>query len=152
MATAYMQCDQLAINRINPYTATGAYGVNRDGFPKSLVMDPSDYLTGADETPMEVTEPIEVTSGLDFSGPMYLKTVEGRQPAPFAGYPARKMEYPDGTVTWYRPELPWSWMGGSDKEHAGGDGVVKFVKNNSFLFLLVFFALFLFMTLKAPKK
>ena len=152
MATAYMQCDQLSINRINPFTWSGNYGVNKDGFPKSMVMDPNVYLTGIDEKPMEMTEPVENAdaSALDFSGPMYLKTVEARGPAPFGGYPARKMEYPDGTVTWYRPELPWSWMGaGKDKE---GDqtvaSITKFFKNNSTIFLLAFLALFLFMALK----
>jgi hypothetical protein len=42
---------------------------------------------------------------------MYLKTVES-SPAPFLGFPSRKNEFPDGTVAWWRPGQPWSWMGG----------------------------------------
>jgi hypothetical protein len=48
---------------------------------------------------------------MNLSGSMYLKTVDS-SPAPFRGFPARKNEYADGTVTWVRPGQPWSWMGG----------------------------------------
>jgi hypothetical protein len=42
---------------------------------------------------------------------MYLKTADS-SPAPFRGFPARKNEFPDGTVTWMRPGQPWSWSKG----------------------------------------
>ena len=48
---------------------------------------------------------------MNLSGSMYLKTVDS-SPAPFRGFPARKNEFPDGTVSWARPGQPWSWMGG----------------------------------------
>ena len=107
MATAWMISDDLHINHINPYTWSGAYGVNKDGFPKDLPMDGS-YTTQIDETPMESSGRPDLTtnSNYNFSGPMYIKESESK-PAPFRPFPARKYEYADGTVTWARPYLPW---------------------------------------------
>lgn len=102
--------DRLQIDGFNPYTWSGTYGVPTDGFPKNVFIDGS-YDTGISEVPMEMTAPIENPNdpNLHNSGPMYLKTVSV-DPAPFRGFPARKMEYSDGTTTWYRPGAPWSWM------------------------------------------
>jgi hypothetical protein len=112
MATAAMACDTLSINRINPYTWSGTYGLYTDGFPSTIPIDGS-YTTEISEKETVYTDPLPGSDdqNMDLSGPMYLKTVES-SPAPFRGFPARKNEFPDGTVTWVRPGQPWSWMGG----------------------------------------
>jgi len=104
--------DRLQIDGFNPYTWSGTYGVSHDGFPKNVFIDGS-YTSAISERPMEVTAPVENPNdpNLHNSGPMYLKTASV-DPAPFRGFPARKLEYSDGTTTWYRPGAPWSWMGG----------------------------------------
>jgi len=112
MATAAMACDALSINRINPYTWSGTYGVYSDGFPSTIPIDGT-YTTEISEVETVYTDPLSGTNNqnMDLSGPMYLKTVDS-SPAPFRGFPSRKNEFPDGTVSWYRPGQPWSWMGG----------------------------------------
>ena len=103
--------DRLQIDGFNPYVWSGTFGVPKDGFPKTWFIDGS-YTTQIDETPMTVTEPIQGADdpGRNFSGSMYLKTAE-TSPAPFLGYPARKLEYSDGTVSWFRPGAKWPWIG-----------------------------------------
>lgn len=124
MATAAMVDDALSINRFNPYTWSGTYGVYSDGFPSTLTIDGS-YTTQIDDKPTQYPEPPPgaLNQNMDLSGPMYLKTAQ-TSPAPFRGFPARKNEFPDGTVTWFRPGQPWSWMGGKrapdDTWTAGG--------------------------------
>lgn len=112
MATAAMVCDELSINRFNPYTWSGTYGVYSDGFP-SIIPNDGSYTTEISEEPTVYTDPLygSDNQNMDLSGPMYLKTVDS-SPAPFRGFPARKNEFPDGTVTWMRPGQPWSWAGG----------------------------------------
>ena len=136
--------DRLQIDGFDPYTWSGTYGVNKDGFPKDIYMDGT-YYTQVDETPMEMTAPAEGTDGPEFnnSGAMYLKTVSV-DPAPFRMFPARKFEYPDGRVTWYRPGMPWSWMSrpGGDSlgrwiQQKGLDGVLFWIALLVLLFLLV---------------
>lgn len=112
MATAALACDALSINRINPYTWSGTYGLYSDGFPNTIPIDGS-FTTEISEVETVYTDPLLGTDNpnLHNSGSMYLKTAES-SPAPFRGFPARKNEFPDGTVTWARPGQPWSWMGG----------------------------------------
>jgi len=150
MATAYMISDDLHINHINPYTWSGAYGVNTDGFPKNLPMDGS-YTTQIDETPMETSgrPDLDGDMNFDFSGPMYVKESESK-PAPFRPFPARKFEYSDGTVSWYRPYLPWPWMGkgGDGARGASQKAIERFFRDNSFLILLVLLIMVLYVTSK----
>jgi hypothetical protein len=148
MATAWMQCDQMAINRINPYTASGTYGVNTDGFPKSLPMDGTAYTTQIDETPMDLGDRPELDNEMNFnfSGSMYLKTSD-TSPAPFRPFPARKYEYADGTTTWHRPYLPWTWEGGARK-NLSMEAITEFFNDNSFLFILILIVLALFVLSK----
>ena len=150
MATAWMISDDLHINHINPYTWSGAYGVNKDGFPKDLPMDGS-YTTQIDETPMESSgrPDLATNPNYNFSGPMYIKESESK-PAPFRPFPARKYEYADGTVTWTRPYLPWSWQGKSVST-ASQEAVIKFFRDNSLLILLVTLVIFIFFGTKARK-
>jgi hypothetical protein len=112
MATAAMACDDLSINRFNPYTWSGTFGVYSDGFP-SMIPNDGSYTTEISEEPTVYTDSLMGTNdpNMNLSGPMYLKTVDS-SPGPFRGFPARKNEFPDGTVTWMRPGQPWSWMGG----------------------------------------
>lgn len=112
MATAAMACDTLSINRINPYTWSGTYGLYSDGFPSTVPIDGS-YTTEISEKETIYTDPLPGSDdqNMNLSGSMYLKTVDS-SPAPFMGFPARKNEFPDGTVTWVRPGQPWSWMNG----------------------------------------
>lgn len=149
MATALMQCDQMAINRINPFTATESFGVNFDGFPKNIHMDGS-YITEIDPTPMEESGRPELDGEMNFnfSGPMYLKTSD-TSPAPFRPFPARKYEYADGTTTWDRPYLPWSWEGkGKSQSSMDRESITFFIVNNSLLFLIIFIVLVLYLSSK----
>jgi len=112
MATAAMACDDLSINRFNPYTWSGTFGVYSDGFPSTIPIDGS-YTTEISEEPTIYADSLMGGSdpNMNLSGSMYLKTADS-SPAPFRGFPARKNEFPDGTVSWARPGQPWSWMGG----------------------------------------
>jgi hypothetical protein len=146
MATAAMIDDRLQIDGFDPYTWSGTYGVNTDGFRKDTFMDGS-YFTQIDETPMNVTETLQNADdpNLDQSGPMYLKTVAAST-APFPAFPARKMEYSDGTTTWYRPGQPWSWSGYGQETRT----IFPTFKKNSqgILFWLILLALIFFLVSK----
>lgn len=100
MATAALANDELSMNRFNPYTWSGSYGVNTDGFPKDVYMDGS-YYTQRSEVPMEQNATVE-GSERNLVGNIVLKTASV-DPAPFAPFPARKYEWEDGTTSWYRP-------------------------------------------------
>jgi hypothetical protein len=147
MATAAMIDDRLQIDGFDPYTWSGTYGVNTDGFRKDTFMDGS-YFTQIDETPMNVTETLQNADdpNLDQSGPMYLKTVAAST-APFPAFPARKMEYSDGTTTWYRPGQPWSWFGGAEQETRTILPTFK-KKSQGILFWLILLALIFFLVSK----
>lgn len=105
MATAALASDQLHIDRINPYTWSGTFGVSHDGFPKYTVSD-GKYVSQIDETPMTI-DANEDTGAftplhINRSGAQYL--MEGTvNPAPYREFPARKYEFDDGTTTWDRP-------------------------------------------------
>ena len=109
MASALMIDDRLQIDLFNPTTWTGDFGINKDGFPNTLWMDGS-YVTGVDETPMEINESF-VMNSTDLAGNTYLKTA-APSVAPYQFFPARKFEYSDGRITWRRPQLPWCWETG----------------------------------------
>jgi len=107
MATAWMISDDLAINRFNPYTWSGTYGVPSDG---SKWQSDGTYTVEIDERPTVYTDsnadlkdfnPVHVMR----SGPMYLEEMPGQPAAPFNGFPARKYEFDNGVVTWNRPDL-----------------------------------------------
>lgn len=148
MATAAMACDDLSINRFNPYTWSGTFGIYSDGLPSTIPIDGS-YTTEISEEPTIYTDSLMGGNDpiMNMSGSMYLKTVDS-SPAPFRGFPARKNEFPDGTVTWMRPGQPWSWMGGhraSDDTWTSGGG-----QGQDLLIWLVFavIALYLFSRIK----
>lgn len=113
MATAWMISDDLAINKFNPYTWSGTYGVPTDG---SKWKSDGTYTVEIDERPTVYAD--SNTELKDFnsvhvmrSGPMYLKEMPGQPAAPFNGFPARKYEFDNGAVTWNRPDLARGTLG-----------------------------------------
>ena len=109
--TEFMADDDTAMNRINPYTATGTFGVSYNGGYKG----PNTQTWYApDDTPASWTVPDEKPEYLDHFGPnqlnksgsMYLKT-GGVHPATSFMFPARKYQYDDGSTTYSR-ETVWS--------------------------------------------
>ena len=144
MATAALACDVLSINRINPYTWSETYGVNTDGFPNTLFIDGS-WTNEIDETPTVYPVPPEGADdqNMDLSGAMYLKTASV-DPAPFRGFPARKMEYADGRVTWYRPGL----VSPAASPPPSVRAFRKFVRDNTLLIFLVIIAIIYYFATK----
>jgi hypothetical protein len=153
MATALLVNDDLSMNRVNPFTWTGSYGVNRDGFPKNLYMDGS-YTTQIDERPMETSgrPDLDNEANFDFAGGMYLKASESK-PAPFRPFPARKYEFSDGRVSWRRPYLPWSWEGQNKdgRVSESTEAIVTFIRDNTFLIALIALILVIFVLPKMRK-
>ena len=94
--------------------------------------------------------PVEESQSPEFnsSGAMYLKTASVN-PAPYRMFPARKFEYSDGTCTWYRPDMPWSWMGSSG-DSLGRWLASKGTRGDSIMFwlVLVILAYFLYKKFK----
>ena len=133
MASTLMIDDRLQIDKFNPTTWTGDFGINSDGFRNDLFMDGS-YTAGIDETPMVMNDVIPVMNSTDNAGNMYLKTA-APSVAPYMLFPARKLEYSDGRITWRRPLLPWSWETGCS---AGGAGTSKDIKLLLILLIAVF--------------
>jgi len=133
MASTLMIDDRLQIDKFNPTTWTGDFGINTDGFRNDLFMDGS-YTTGIDETPMRMNDVIPIMNSTDNAGNMKLKTA-APSVAPYMLFPARKLEYSNGRITWRRPELPWSWETGRS---AGGAGTSKDIKLLLILLIAVF--------------
>jgi len=109
MASEFMISNDLRDNKINPTSWTGDFGVNSNGFPKSLRVDGKTAVSAIDETPMEEQEELRVRPIGD-TGNIYLKTTSAS--APNGIFTARKLEYSDGRVTWYRPGLQPKKPGG----------------------------------------
>lgn len=106
MATAWMISDDMKINNINPYVASGTFGIPTDG---SKWLSDGTYSVEIDERPTVYTDPnkdLDDFNPLNVmrSGPMYLNEVRARAPAPSNPFPARKYEYDNGSVTWVRPD------------------------------------------------
>lgn len=135
MASTLMIDDRLQIDKFNPTTWTGDFGINKDGFRKDLFMDGS-YVSGVDETPMQMNDVIPVMNSTDLAGNTYLKTA-APSVAPYGTFPARKFEYSNGRITWRRPQLPWSWETGKS---VGGASSSKDIK----LLLILLIAVILF--------
>ena len=125
MASTLMIDDRLQIDKFNVTTFTGDYGINHDGFRKDVFIDGS-YTRAIDETPTDYTDDLQLKPK-DLAGNIHLKTISPNY-APHGMFPTRKFEYSDGTVTWFRPELPWSWMG-ADAAHPGTFKITKDFRN-----------------------
>ena len=146
MASALMLDDRLQIDGFNPAVLVGSFGTLKDGFPKNMGPDGT-YTTQIVDQQTVYTDPLPLDANdpaLNIAGPMYLKTAQ-TSPAPFRGFPARKLEYSDGTVTWVRPGTPWPWVG----SHGENDGytykLIKNQKNQTMIFWLVLIALIIFL-------
>lgn len=145
MASIAHADDRIHMNKFDMYTWTGTYGVPKDGFPKTMYIDGT-YRTGIDETPTQYPSIIDSDAvehfnpeRLNMSGPMYLKTGYVN-PAPSDMYPARKFQFDDGTVSWFRPGL----FGSNNKKSTGPLGTVERVLGHDwFLFVLIVLVLFL---------
>lgn len=137
MASALMINDRLQIDQFNPTTWTGDFGIPKDGFRKDVFIDGS-YTTAIDEVPTDYTDDLALKPR-DLSGNVHLRTIDPNY-APHAAFPTRKYEYSDGTVTWFRPALPWSWMG------QGGD--ILGGKKGRDILLLLFILVVVFYLLK----
>jgi len=150
MATAWMIDDRLQIDGFDPYTWSGTFGVTTDGFRKDTFIDGS-YYTQIDEVPMEMQSQVEESQNPEFnnSGAMYLKTASVN-PAPYRMFPTRKFEYADGTCTWYRPDMPWSWMGSGSGDSLGRWIAAKGARGDNLIFyvVLAILAYFLFKKFK----
>lgn len=142
MASGLMIDDRLQIDLVNPTTWTGDFGVPHDGFRKDLFIDGS-YTTAIDEEPTDYTDDLALKPK-DLAGNIHLKTISPNY-APHGAFPTRKFEYSDGTVTWYRPLLPWSWMG------KGQQGLLSGKKGRDVL-LILFILVLVFYILSRLKK
>jgi hypothetical protein len=109
--TEFMVNDDLAMDRINPYTATGTFGISYNGGykgPNTQTWYAPDDAPASWDVPPEEPEYLDHfgPNQLNKSGPMYLKT-GGIHPATSFMFPARKFQYDDGTTSYAR-ETVWS--------------------------------------------
>ena len=144
MASTLMIDDRLQIDKFNVTTFTGDYGINHDGFRKDVFIDGS-YTRAIDETPTDYTDDLQFKPK-DVSGNVHLKTISPNY-APHGAFPTRKFEYSDGTVTWFRPELPWSWMG-AGTAHPGTFKITKDFRNVLITLIVLAIIAYLVQTLK----
>ena len=146
MASALMIDDRLQIDKFNPTTWTGDFGIPHDGFPKNLFIDGS-YTRAIDEKPVDYGDDLDSNlKPRDLSGNVHLKTIDPNY-APHGAFPTRKYEYSDGTVTWYRPELPWCWMNGGDQK-SGPFKLTKGMRQTLILLVILAFIAYLAMRVK----
>ena len=104
--TSMLLDDSLTIDQINPYTATGTFGVSYNGgdgkyepMTWTLPGDGPAMWDVAHETPDYVNHSDPTFENR--SGPMYLKE-GGVNPATSFLFPARKYQFDDGTTSWGR--------------------------------------------------
>jgi hypothetical protein len=143
MASNLMIDDRLQIDLFNPTTWTGDFGVNKDGFRKDVFIDGS-YTRAIDEKPVDYSDTLDSNlKPRDLSGNVHLKTIDPNY-APHGAFPTRKMEYSDGTVTWYRPALPWCWMNGGDQK----SGPFRIAKSPLFILMVLVLVFYILSRLK----
>lgn len=101
--TELLEIDELSINRINPYTATGTFGISYNGGHKSTEalpwMMPREEPVVPEETP-EYDD--HFTPKHIFRAPAMAAMTGGVNPATSFMYPARKYQFDDGTTSWSR--------------------------------------------------
>lgn len=103
--TEILENDQLSMNRINPYTATGTFGVSYNGGHKSTETLPW-MLPRQEEVFPAVDEPDEFKDHFDpkaiFRAPAMNLMTGSVDPATSFMFPARKYQFDDGTTSWSR--------------------------------------------------
>jgi hypothetical protein len=118
MATALMQDDDLSMNRFNPYTWTGTFGVSSDGShnwqPDGTFTRPYDVSPGFDR--LDTNRDLKHFNVMDLNNAsnMWFNTMPGKPTAPFPAFPARKYERNDGNLTWVRPDLNFNYVYDTD--------------------------------------
>lgn len=101
--TALLEIDEMSMDRINPYTATGTFGVSYNGGHKSTEALPW-MLPREEEEPEEGKPEYEAhfTPSHIFRAPAMTAMTGGIDPATSFMFPARKYQYDDGTTSWSR--------------------------------------------------
>jgi hypothetical protein len=128
MATALMQDDDLSMNRFNPYTWTGTFGVSSDGshnwqpdgsFTRPYDERQSDRLdTNRDLKNFDAM-------ALNDASNMWFNTRPGKPSAPFPAFPARKYQNWNGDPSWVRPDLNFNYV--YDKDFIGSQKLPDYV-------------------------
>lgn len=147
--TEFMADDNLSMNRVNPYTATGTFGIPDNG---------GNYMYGDMKwkAPVESQASWDLTTDkgefadhfnpmhLNRSGSMYLKTASV-DPANSFMFPARKTQYDDGTTNWSRKII---WKNGENYTNEN-----PFGRTESFfpIFIMLVLLLLLFIAAKILK-
>lgn len=146
--------DQLSMNRINPYTLTGTFGVSTDGMYKTPL--DAQYISEMDLSPAEPgsTFPDDTPdhfapSRINMAGGMLVQAVSEKGNAPYALYPARKYQYVDGSVSFVRPGMEGA--GDNDLYYEDRYSVAKWDKD-TLIMLLVALAAVLFVFRKNLKS
>jgi hypothetical protein len=157
MATALMQNDDLSINRFNPYTWTGTYGVSNDGShnwqPDGTFTRPwADNVPESDRLDTNKSLKHFDIMALNDASNMWFNTRPAKPSAPFPGFPARKYERDDGALTWVRPDINFNYV--YDKDFIGSQKLPDYVRLRktrgppSHLFLVVAVAALAYALLK----
>lgn len=128
MATALMMNDDLSMNRFNPYTWTGTFGVSSDG---SHTWQPDGTFTRPyDTTPSDRLDTNKSLKHFDVmalndASNMWFNTMPGKPTAPFPAFPARKYERNDGALSWVRPDINFNYV--YDKDFIGSRKLPDYV-------------------------
>lgn len=101
--TAMLEIDEMSMDRINPYTATGTFGISYNGGHKSTDALPWMMPREEEETTEEKPEyEAHFTPKHIFRAPAMTAMTGGIDPATSFMFPARKYQYDDGTTSWSR--------------------------------------------------
>jgi hypothetical protein len=147
MATALMQNDDLSMNRFNPYTWTGTFGVSSDGShnwqPDGTYTVPWDTSAPSASDRLDTNQALKHFDVMDLNnaGNMWMASMPGKPTAPFPKFPARKYEGQNGDLTWVRPDINFNYV--YDKDFIGSrklpdyQRVMRRPTNDSLLFLIL---------------
>jgi hypothetical protein len=123
-----MMNDDLSMNRFNPYTWTGTFGVSSDG---SHTWQPDGTFTRPyDTTPSDRLDTNKSLKHFDVmalndASNMWFNTMPGKPTAPFPAFPARKYERNDGALSWVRPDINFNYV--YDKDFIGSRKLPDYV-------------------------
>jgi len=145
MATALMMNDDLSMDRVNPYTWSGTFGVSSNGShnwqPDGTYTVPWDSAP-SDRLDTNLSLKHFDVMALNDAGQMWLNTMPAKPSAPFPSFPARKYERDDGKLTWVRPDINFNYV--YDKDFIGSrklpDYLVKKIsaRPSPLIFMIIF--------------